>query len=80
MSNMSKRRFICIFLTVTRLSFTVLLAATLALFGEIVTLTPADAVSTYHSFPLMAEHILVGVVLYLIFSAAAAHIHSPCID
>lgn len=72
---MSNYSFTRIFRIASQLTLTLLLAASLALFCEIATLTPADAVRTYHSFPYMAEHILVGVVLYLAFSAAAAKIH-----
>lgn len=73
MSNKCYARFMR---NVTRITLSILLAASFALFCEVATLTPCEIVSTYHSFPYMLEHLLVGVVLYLAFSLITAKIHA----
>lgn len=73
---MSNRKFVRFFRIVTQTTLSIILGASLALFCEIADLSASDAVRTYHSFPYMLEHLLVGVVLYLAFSLLIVKIHT----
>lgn len=63
------------FWQISRLVLTPLLAAVIAVFYKVISLTADDAVQSYHTYPVMFEHILCGVMLYLAFSLIIAKIH-----
>lgn len=72
---MSDKKFAYFFRQVSQIVLTIILGASIALFYKISTMTASDALRTYHSFPYMLEHLLVGVVLYLAFSLIILKIH-----
>ncbi|MBQ4354364.1 MAG: hypothetical protein IJC71_05665 [Clostridia bacterium] len=63
------------FWQISRIVLTPLLLASIALFYRIVTMSAEDAVHTYHAYPLMFEHILCGILFYLLFSLILTKIH-----
>lgn len=72
---MSDKKFAYFFRQVSQGVLTLLLGVSIALFYKISNITASEALHTYHSFPYMLEHILVGLVLYLAFSLIIIKIH-----
>lgn len=72
---MSDKKFALYLWQVSRIVLTPLLIVSIALFYKVSALTPDAALHTYHSYPYMSEHILVGLVLYLAFSLLITKIH-----
>lgn len=72
---MTNNRFALFFWQVSRIVLTPLLLLSIFMLYDVLNLTAEEALRTYHSYPYMSEHILVGIVVYLAFSLTAVKIH-----
>lgn len=63
------------FWQLSRILLTPLLIVSLRLFYSVFCMTTNTALRTYHAVPYMLEHILCGMMLYLVFSLAITKIH-----
>ena len=72
---MQEYKFSQFFWQISRAVLTPILVVSILIFADVYYLSAEKAVSTYHSYPYMFEHVLCGIAVYLAFSIIITKIH-----